>query len=111
MAQSASSSKTTGKDADAEQLGAQMEQLKDDIARISETLRAMAEESGQEAKARVARAASALRDRSRELASGVADELHEFEARTTGAVRERPLTALAIAAGAGLLIGLLSSRR
>ncbi len=112
MAQSTSTAKgTNGSNADTADLSAQIAQLKTDLAKIAGTVGDIAKDRGRAAQSAVSTAVSDLGSQGRDLAVGALGEARQLEARAAGAIRERPLTAIALAAGAGLLVGMLSSRK
>lgn len=91
--------KTTAPAATTEDLSRQVETLKEDIARLTETLGVYGRSKGQEFRAEAQRRA----DRYRHEAQGRVDEIEAY-------VHQNPAQALGIAAGIGLLIGLFSRR-
>lgn len=96
--------KTTTKTAAAtapstEELSRQVETLKEDISRLTETLGSYGRSKGREYRAEAQRRATHYRDE----AQGRVDEIEAY-------VHQNPAQALGIAAGIGLLIGLFSRR-
>lgn len=95
---------STGKAAPAkgpsyDDLSRQVETLKSDIRRLTESLGDYGRAKGRQYQSEAQRRADHFRDE----AQGKADEIEAY-------VHENPATALGIAAGIGLLIGLLSRR-
>ncbi len=83
-----------------EDLAKQMEQLRSDVGEITRTLSDLTK--GQ---------VTELRARGRETAEHATARARDIEHQAEDYVRERPLQALAIAAGVGLLVGYLSRGR
>lgn len=111
MSQSTPSTKAAAKAVDEAELSAQVQQLRDDFSNLASTLTALAKDSTGAARDRVVQLAAGMGDKGRDVASSVASEARDLEARAATAVRDRPMTSLAIAAGTGFIIGLLTSRR
>ncbi|AWD22312.1 hypothetical protein B6K69_12000 [Fuscovulum blasticum] len=91
----------------AEVLRGQFDDLRDEITRMSETLAAMGRSGAAAARAGVAGAQDAAEEKlteARERLAGVQGEVEAF-------TRNEPVKALGIAAGIGLFLGLLLSRR
>ncbi len=82
-----------------EDLSRQVEALKADVARLTNSLGAFGRAKGRQYQAEAQRRANQYRDE----AQGRADEIEAY-------VHQNPATALGIAAGIGLLIGLFSRR-
>lgn len=91
------------KDRSPEDLAAEIDQLKADIAKLVEQL----QETGQHSYGAARRAAAEGIDALK--AQGEA-YYESFEQQLTDSVREKPVTALAIAAGVGFLFALMSRR-
>ncbi len=94
-----------------EELAAQVEVLKDDIATLTKLMSDYAGEAGQTAKARLEEAASQAKekgaatvDEARLRAAYAGEQARDF-------IHEKPGVALGIAAGVGFLIGALGARR
>ena len=90
---------TTATNPTTEDLSRQVDALKADISRLTETLGDFGKSKGREYQAEAKRRAYELRDE----AQGHVDDLESY-------VRTNPAQALGIAAGIGLLIGLFSRR-
>lgn len=83
-----------------ETLKAQLEQLSADVALLTRTLGAVADEAGAEAVGRATKVADNVRAHSRQAAEAVAAE-----------VEERPLLSLVVALLVGLVLGALFGRQ
>ncbi|PZX18895.1 ElaB/YqjD/DUF883 family membrane-anchored ribosome-binding protein [Palleronia aestuarii] len=100
MAQSAKPDATVMKtDPTTEDLSRQVELLKTDISRLTETIGDLGRAKGRQLRSQAEDQAAYVRDR----AEGKVDEIEQY-------VRANPATALGIAAGIGLLVGLLNRR-
>ena len=93
-----------------EDLAVQIDQLREDLAKITETLKGIgvgkAEELSGDLKDRAAHLAAAGRRQAEALSGSVG----QIEAEMARSVRDRPLQSLALAALAGLILGLMSRR-
>ncbi|WP_157982020.1 DUF883 C-terminal domain-containing protein [Oceanicella sp. SM1341] len=115
MAQTASKLPTAIDDArteaTSEQLSLQIDSLKADMADIAATLKALGvqrvDNATDAARARAEAAAAAGRDAAHE-ARLAAERLGE---NMSTSIKDRPFTAIAIAAGVGLAVGFLSGRK
>lgn len=94
-----------------EDLARQVEQLRADVGEITRTLGDMSRGQVTELRARAGQRAAEIRDRGRESVEHAAERAREVERQAEDYVRERPVQALAIAAGLGLAIGYLTRRR
>lgn len=105
MAEQRSSSAATQED-----LAKQIEQLRTDMAEITRTLADLTKGQVTELRSRAEQRAAELRARGRAAANDVAESARGLEHDAEDYVRQKPLQALAIAAGLGLLVGLLTRR-
>ncbi|QDL91732.1 DUF883 family protein [Paroceanicella profunda] len=98
-------------DATTEQLSMQINSLKADMADIASTLRSLGvqrvDQATDAARAKADAAAAAGRDAAHE-ARLAAERLGE---NMSSSIKDRPFTAIAIAAGVGLAVGFLSGRK
>lgn len=94
-----SSQENTQAGAEAGDIRADIEQLRKDIGQLSEHLL----ETGNRSMSRARQAASDSADQLRGTASDLQDDLTET-------VREKPFTALAVAAGVGFLVAMMMRR-
>lgn len=99
------------------ELEAELVQLREDVARLKEQLAKTGEQlgrTGEHTLAAARRAASEgaeqLRAKGEEAMDALKSNAGDIERQVTDAVREKPLTALAIAAGVGFFMALLSRR-
>ena len=92
------------KDVTIEDLSAQIETLKNDIATLTGSLSNYGKATTEEAKQKAKETISDLGAAGREKAHDAQSQAEEF-------IRTQPATALGIATGIGFLIGLLMSRR
>ena len=110
MAEIAKSAPQAKADPTTEDLARQVEALKADISRLTESLGDYGRSKGRRYKTEAQRRASGLRrdaeDRANALRHEAGDRYDEIEQY----VQENPATALGIAAGIGLLIGLMTRR-
>src|SRR5262249_25812882 len=94
----------------AEDLAADIEQLKADIAKLTKQL----QETGQHTYGAARRAASEGVEQLRMQGEAAYEQLKsqagDFEEQLTNTVREKPVTALAIAAGVGFLFAVMTRR-
>lgn len=90
----------TQTDADIEKLRAEMQTLRSDISKISETLKTIAGGYGEAAYARARQSAEDVQKRAKETLDSAARE-----------IEERPFTATLSAFGIGLILGMLFSRK
>lgn len=97
--------------ADSEALAAQVEQLKLDLVRISDTLAGMGRAQGEAVADNVRSQAARLYDISGAKLSAAADRATATASEAQELVRRQPAAAVGLAAGAGLLAGLLLARK
>lgn len=94
----------------AEDLAADIKQLKADIAKLAEQL----QETGRHSYGAARRAANEgveqLKAQSEAAYEGLRESAGDIERQITDTVREKPITALAIAAGVGFLFALMTRR-
>ncbi len=88
------------KQANVSDLQAEMAQLREDLAKVTDTLKHMASGEAQAAYGRVRSAAEEAQARATKTAEAVGNE-----------ISDRPFTSVATAFGAGILLGMLFSRR
>jgi ElaB/YqjD/DUF883 family membrane-anchored ribosome-binding protein len=82
---------------------AQIETLRTDIANLAETLKL-------QAKATVAEKTSEVKDVTAEKAEFAKERYSELTTKAETSIKDNPLTAVAIAVGAGLVLGALTRR-
>lgn len=103
-------SKTTST-ASSEDLAQQIDTLKADIARLTETMTSMGKQKAYEARGDVEARAALLKERGMDAVDSAGHEIDRLTAEAERNVREKPMTALAIAAGVGVLVGFLTARK
>ncbi|MEO9336552.1 hypothetical protein ABFT80_03825 [Mesorhizobium sp. SB112] len=91
-------------------LEADIRQLKADLEILTKQLAATGEHSISAAKRAASEGVDQLRVHGEAAMDGLKSNARDVEAQVIATVREKPVTALAIAAGAGYLFALLSRR-
>jgi len=99
-----------GTKATPEDLEAEIARLREDVARLAEQLARTGEHSMAAAKRAASQGAEQLRVKGEAAVEALRSNADDIEQQVTDAVREKPLTALAIAAGVGYFFALLSRR-
>ena len=89
---------------------ADIRQLREDIARLTEQMATTGQHSYGAARRAATEGVEQLRAQGEAAVQGLRDNARELEDQLTTTVREKPLTALAIAAGVGYFLALLSRR-
>ncbi len=93
-----------------EDLEAEVARLKKDIARLTEQLSTTGEHSVSAARRAASEGAEQLRVKGEAAMDTLKSGAEDVEQQITDAVREKPITALAIAAGVGFFFALLTRR-
>lgn len=93
-----------------EDLEAEVTRLKNDIAILRDQLSATSEHSISAARRAAAEGAEQLRVKGEAAMDSLKTNADDIERQVTEAVREKPITALAIAAGVGFFLALLTRR-
>lgn len=93
-----------------EDLEAEIARLREDVARLTEQLSTTGEHSLSAAKRAAAEGAEQLRAKGEAAMDTLRANASDVEQQLTEAVREKPITALAIAAGVGFFFALLTRR-
>jgi ElaB/YqjD/DUF883 family membrane-anchored ribosome-binding protein len=93
-----------------EDLEADIARLRDDIAKLAKQFAAMGESSVNAARRAANDGVDQLRVRGEAAIEDMRDKARDLEADLVANVREKPLTSLALAAGAGFLFALISRR-
>ncbi len=91
-------------------LEAELAQLREDVARLTEQLAKTGEHTMSAARRAASEGAEQLRVKGEEAMDALKSNAGDIERQVTDAVREKPLTSLAIAAGVGFFFALLSRR-
>lgn len=91
-------------------LEAELARLREDVSRLSDQLARTGEHTYSAARRAVGEGAEQLRVKGEAAASAIRSNADDIERQVVDAVREKPITAIAIAAGIGWLFGLLSRR-
>jgi ElaB/YqjD/DUF883 family membrane-anchored ribosome-binding protein len=110
MAQAASKDAETGQARAGDELAADIEQLKADIAELTEQLKLMREHSMGAARRVANEGLDQLRARGEEAYESLKARTDDLEQQLSETVREKPITSLAVAAGVGFLFALISRR-
>ncbi len=109
----ATTSTKSGKDNEArspEDLAADIEQLKADIAKLTELLQETGQHSYGAARRAAAEGVDQLKAQGEAAMESLRASANDFERQISDSVREKPMTSLAIAAGVGYLFALLARR-
>jgi ElaB/YqjD/DUF883 family membrane-anchored ribosome-binding protein len=93
-----------------EDLEAEIARLRDDVAKLTKQLQATGEHSYATAKRAATEGAEQLRVRGEAAMDTVRSSANDMEQQLTEAVREKPITSLAMAVGVGFFLALLSRR-
>ena len=89
----------------------QLQQLRKDIAALSETVSGLAAQDLRQGRDHSGRLASDIGDRGRRVMEMASDRAVDVERRAIGYVRRNPLQSMAVAAAAGVVAGWLSRDR
>lgn len=96
--------------ADEARLEADIKQLREDVARLTEELRKLGRDGYGTAKRAASEGVEQLKVQSEAAIEGLRSSARDIEGQVVAAVREKPVTALAIAAGFGYFLALLNRR-
>ena len=110
MAQTASKGADKDEVPPGEDLQADIEQLKADIAELTEQLQLMRDHSYGTARRAANEGIEQLRAQGEAAYESLKANANDLEEQLADTVREKPLTSLAIAAGVGFLLALISRR-
>ncbi|MDQ6433595.1 hypothetical protein RB623_05965 [Mesorhizobium sp. LHD-90] len=91
-------------------LEADIRQLREDIARLTEQLAKTGQHSYGAARRAASEGVEQLKAQGEAAMEGLKTNARDIEDQLTSAVREKPITSLAIAAGIGYFLALLSRR-
>lgn len=94
----------------AEDLAADIEQLKADIAKLAKQLQETGEHSATAARRAANEGVDQLRAHGEAAFDNLRSTANDFERQFMDTVREKPVTSLAIAAGVGFLFALMTRR-
>lgn len=86
-----------------EDISKQLETLRTDISKLAETVKV-------QAKATASQKTQAVKDVTAEKTQIAKDRYDEFSTKAESSIKENPLTSVAIAVGAGVILGALSRR-
>lgn len=92
-------------------LTADLAALRQDVARLAETMRVLVEHQTQAAGARVSEAVGDARDKIASTAAEAQDRIRAAGGDIEAAIERNPLTAVLIAFGVGMCLGMLSRPR
>jgi ElaB/YqjD/DUF883 family membrane-anchored ribosome-binding protein len=104
---SAKSVSETGRSTDME---ADIRQLRADIAKLTEQLATTGEHSYGAARRAAKEGVEQLREQGEAAIEGLRSNAKDIEEQVLATVREKPITSLAVAAGVGFLLALMSRR-
>ncbi|PSJ63421.1 DUF883 family protein [Kumtagia ephedrae] len=110
MATAAKAAEDIAEDAARPDLEADIRQLRQDIAKLAEQLTKTGQHSYGTARRAAAEGAEQLRAQGEAAIQNLKSNARDLEDQLTTTVREKPITSLAIAAGVGYLLALLSRR-
>lgn len=99
-----------GSDTSNGDLEAELARLRADVANLTEQLARTGEHSYSAARRAAAEGVEAIRERGEAAAAVLRSNANDVERQVVEYVHEKPLTALAIAAGIGCLFGMMSRR-
>ncbi|MBE7732499.1 DUF883 domain-containing protein [Devosia sp. CC-YST696] len=91
-----------------QELEAQVSQLQDDLKSITETLSKLTGEKVGEAKAIAKSELKQIKRKGEEMLSDAQDQAEQVEKQLKDTIRDKPLTAVATAAGIGFVLALLT---
>lgn len=91
-------------------LEAEIARLREDVARLTEQLGRTTEHAATAARRAAAEGAEQLRVKGEAAVDALRSNASDLERQITDAVRDKPITSLAIAAGIGFFFALLSRR-
>jgi ElaB/YqjD/DUF883 family membrane-anchored ribosome-binding protein len=97
-------------DSTTEDLQAQVEQLKEDIAAIAATLANLGTQTVRDAKRTAKETYKSAYHQSEDVVGDLKNKAQDVEAQLTETIRERPIASIATALGVGYLLALLSRR-
>lgn len=106
----AASARATKNGSNPQDLEAEIARLREDVARLTDQLARTGEHSYSTARRAATAGAEELRVRGQAAAEAIRSNASDVEQQVVDAVREKPITALAIAAAIGCLLGLMSRR-
>lgn len=87
-----------------------MRQLRADMAQLVGHLKAMGEQSGNSARKAAGEGIDQLREQGEAALQNVKGSAQDMERQLAQTIRERPITSLAVAVGAGFLLALATRR-
>jgi ElaB/YqjD/DUF883 family membrane-anchored ribosome-binding protein len=93
-----------------EELQAQIETLKDDLAAISKTLSDLVRSGVREGRSRAERKANEYKQQGKEQADAAIAEARAYGDALEGRIVDNPFAAVLVALGLGFLVGLMSRR-
>ncbi|CAD0213508.1 hypothetical protein EN41_00770 [Agrobacterium tumefaciens] len=95
---------------DAADVAAQLAQLREDLANLAESVKALGVGASHELKAQAARVADDAISASSDMADTVRNEISTLNDNLTDQVQKNPLQSLGIAIGVGFVLALLTRR-
>lgn len=91
-------------------LEAQIQQLREDIASLAKTVASVGNDKASEYKGKARRVASDAADASRQMVEAAREQAVSLERDLEQQIRANPIQAVAIAAGVGFLLALMTRR-
>jgi ElaB/YqjD/DUF883 family membrane-anchored ribosome-binding protein len=101
----------TNTDASAEDVAAQMIELRNDVADLTKLLGQLAKGKGDDVTEAVQEKAKELRDAAKSHAAAASEQTAALQNQANDFIKSQPAAALGIAAGLGFLVGFMSSRK
>ncbi|MCV0394084.1 MAG: hypothetical protein K5872_22670 [Rhizobiaceae bacterium] len=102
--------KPAGEAATNAELEAQIETLREELAKVTAQLQSSSERSYGAAKRAAELGMDRIKQRGESAIDGLRTNAHDIEDQVVEHVREKPITSLAIAAGVGFLFALIANR-
>ena len=101
---------TSGAEDASQNLAADIARLREDMARLANEIAAVGQQSVKAAKRAASERAEEFRVKGETAMADLRSNASDMEQQLSDTVREKPITALAIAAGVGFLLALLTRR-
>lgn len=101
---------TNGTKVTQQDLEADVARLREDVSKLAEQLAVTGQHSYKTARRAASEGADQLRAKRGEAVQALRANADDLERQLTDSVREKPITSLAVAAGVGFLVALLTNR-